>query len=500
MDKKTANDPEQELIDDVQSFTHDPYGFVLYAFEWGQGELKRFDGPDEWQTEILKELGELLQKGVKFEEAFSFVYRKAVASGNGIGKSALICWLILWGLSTFEDAIGVITAGTQTQLKTKVWAQLAKWHRICICGHWFKYTATALYSVDPQHEATWRMDAIPWNATRPDAFAGLHNEGKRILILCDEASAIADIIHEMINGALTDQNTEIIWVAFGNPVRNTGWFRECFRKFRQRWLGKQIDSRSVKITNKEIIKQWAEDYGEDSDYFKVHVKGEFPNASDMQFIPEDIVTAARGRFLRADQYNFAATIITCDPAWTGGDEIVIWLRQGLMSKKLGVYAKNDDDGRIAGYIMNFEDEYHADAVFIDFGYGTGIYSFGKNVGRKWVLVPFGEASSDPGYLNKRAEMWGLMKKWLKEGGSIPDDPQLADELTSVEYFIVPTGKNAGKIALESKEDMKARELPSPNRADSLALSFAYPVQKKNHYNNNNPEFYTNSTKYTPFKR
>ena len=474
-----ATAEELQLIDDIASFTHDPYGFALYAFPWGQeGELEKFSGPDTWQTDVLNDIGEQLRTQVRYGDDFNAIVREAVVSGNGIGKSALIDILALWGISTFEDTLGVITAGTDTQLKTKVWAQLSKWHRLCICGHWFEYTATALYSKSPGHERTWRIDAIPWNKSRPDAFAGLHNQNRRVLIMCDEASAIDNVIHDIIQGALTDANTEIIWIAFGNGVRNTGWFRECFRKQRHRWRGRQIDSRTAMLSNKELLNQWVEDYGEDSDFVKVHVKGEFPNASDMQFIPESIVTAARGRHIPKNQYNYAAKIITCDPAWTGGDETVIWLRQGLASQKLAVYPRNDDDGVIAGYLMNFEDEKSEDDVFIDAGYGHGIYSFGKQLGRQWTLVEFGSASSDPAYLNKRAEMWGLMKKWLKEGGAIPDDPQLADELTSVEYFVVPTGPNAGRIQLESKKDIKARGLPSPNRADALALSFAYPVLPK----------------------
>jgi hypothetical protein len=485
---------ELELVNDITSLELDPYGFVIYAFPWKEGELKDFDGPDKWQTDILIELGELLRKGVKFNEAFNLVIREAVASGNGIGKSALISWLILWVISTFKDTRGTVTAGTDTQLKTKTWAELSKWYRLCICGYWFEYTATALYSRDPIREKNWRVDAIPWNKTRPDAFAGLHNLGKRLFILCDEASAVDDSIHAAISGALTDQNTQIIWVAFGNPVRSNGWFRECFRKSRHRWNTRQIDSRTVKITNKEQIDQWVKDYGIDSDFVKVHVLGEFPSASDMQFISEDIVTPARGKHLRPEQYNFAPKIITCDPAWTGGDEIVIRLRQGLASKPLATFSKNDDDIAMAGFIARFEDEEESDAVFIDQGFGTGIYSAGKSMGRKWILVSFAAQSNTKGYLNKRAEMWGLMKKWLQEGGAIEDDPRLAEELCGPEYRV----KLDGNIVIESKDDMKARGLPSPNRADALALSFAYPVQKKNRgYGGQKLEFAQGD--YNPFK-
>ena len=96
----------------------------------------------------------------------------------------------------------------------------------------FEMSATALYSEDAEHEKTWRIDAIPWSENNPEAFAGLHNKGKRILIIFDEASAIADVIWETIQGALTDSNTEIIMAVFGNPTRNNGRFYDCFHQYR----------------------------------------------------------------------------------------------------------------------------------------------------------------------------------------------------------------------------------------------------------------------------
>jgi hypothetical protein len=97
------------------------------------------------------------------------------------------------------------------------------------------------------------------------------------------------------------------------------------------------------------------------------------------------------------------------------------------------------------------------------------------MGRDWTLVWFSEAPFDPGYLNKRAEMWGLARDWLKQGGAIPGDDQvLYRDLIGPET--VP--RMDGKIQLESKVDMKRRGLPSPNRADSLVLSFAHPVTNR----------------------
>ncbi len=464
----TLNAEEQrDLIEFLAEFTHDPVGFIYAAFPWGEGELKTQTGPDDWQIQVLTEIRDGLKK-------IDDVIREAVASGHGIGKSALVAWLILWSISTFEDTRGVITANTDTQLKSKTWAELAKWYRLFIGRDLFIYTATSLFSADTEHQKTWRIDAIPWSDSNPEAFAGLHNQGKRILVIFDEASAISDKIWEVTEGALTDSNTEIIWCSFGNPTRNTGRFHDCFFRYRNLWKCKQIDSRTAKIGNKKQLQQWVDTYGEDSDFVKVRVRGMFPSASAKQFISISTVDAAYGKFLRPEQYNFAPVILALDPAWEGDDEIALVKRQGLQSWVLRTMPKNDNDVLVANILAQYEDSEKADAVFIDGGYGTGIVSVGRTMGRNWRLVWFGSESATPGCLNKRAEMWYLMKECLKEGGAIPQDNVLYNDLISMET--VP--RVDGVIQLMSKKDMKALGLPSPNRADALALTFAFPVVKK----------------------
>ena len=193
--------------------------------------------------------------------------------------------------------------------------------------------------------------------------------------------------------------------------------------------------------------------------------------SARQFISEADVAAAYGRHVPEGAYAFAPKILTVDPAWEGDDEFVIGLRQGLVFRILETFAKNDNDLIAAQKIARYEDEHGADAVFIDAGFGTGIKSAGEGLGRFWTLVWFANKSDDAGCLNKRAEMWKAARDWLKAGGAIPPDPVLRDELQAPE--IVPRAD--GKIQIESKKDMKARGVPSPNRADALVLSFAFPV-------------------------
>lgn len=462
-----------EDIDEVLQYQHDPLGYVEASFPWGEkgSALERHPGPRKWQREELQALGDHLSNP---ETRFT-PYLVAIASGHGIGKSALIAMISEWGLSTCPDTRIVVTANTDGQLKTKTMPEIGKWFRTAENAHWWKPTATSVYSADLDAEKSWRLDATPWSKQNTEAFAGLHNEGSRIIMIMDEASAIDDKVWEVAEGVLTDANTEIIWIVFGNPTRNTGRFRECFRRDRARWRTRHIDSRTVEGTNKEVLDAMVKNYGEDSDIVKVRIRGIFPAQSAKQFISTDDVDAARLRHLDESQYKFAPIILTCDPAWEGDDELTINMRQGLYFKVLEAIPKNDNDMVIAAKLARWEDELKADAVFIDAGYGTGIYSGGKTMGREWQLVYFAGESADPGCANKRAEMWNGARLWLKSGGAIdPADDVLYQDLIGPELVFRPDGK----IQLESKKDMKARGLPSPGRGDGLALSFAYPVSPR----------------------
>lgn len=462
-----------ELINEVAAYDKDPLGFVRFIFPWGTGELEGYQ-LEQWQIDTFDYIGKCLRNEVPGRTPDDPILI-AIASGHGIGKSAFLSMLEIWAQSTMADTRSITTANTDTQLRNKTWPELGKWHRLAINSEWFKFEATSLVSSDKAHERSWRADSVAWSKVRPEAFAGLHNRGKRILLKFDEASAIDDKIWEVAEGALTDANTQKIWIAFGNPTRATGRFRDCFGKYRHRWWTKQIDSRTVSISDKKQIARWIEDRGIDSDFVKVRVRGEFPNISEKQFISTDLVEAARGKKLDPKNYNFAPKIIAVDPAWQGGDEITIGIRQGLLYRILATYTKNDDDVFLANRIAEFEDEEEADAVLIDLGYGTGIYSAGKALNRTWQLVSFGEASSTPGFLNKRAEMYGKVKEFLKQGGSIPDDPQLAEELSTIE---TGPGRLDGQIALEPKDAFRSRQGYSPNRSDNIALSFGREVRKK----------------------
>jgi len=466
-------DPNDELISLAASCRFDPVRWSRLAWDWGVAGLEKHTGPRDWQTNINTIIRDHLADPVtRFQPL-----QVAVASGHGIGKSAEMAMLSNWAMSCWDDAKIVTTANTEGQLRTKTAPEIGKWFRTSLTAHWCDVQTMSIKSSDPTRTESWRQDFIPWSEHNTEAFAGLHNEGKIILLLFDEASKIHDKVWEVAEGALTDENTVIIWIVFGNPTRNSGRFRECFRRFRHRWKHVQIDSRTVPGTNKQYLQRLVDDHGEDSDIVKVRVRGQFPSQSAMQFISADDADRARSTHLRREQYAFAPVILGVDPAWTGDDSLEIVLRQGLYSKSLATLPRNDNDVEVANLIARLEDEHQADGVFVDAGYGTGIVSAGSVMGRSWRLIWFSGKPINPGYVNKRAEMWGGMKQWLKAGGAIdPKDEDLYQDLIGPETV----ARLDGKILLESKEDMKERGLPSPNKGDALALTFAEPVAKKVH--------------------
>lgn len=459
-------------LDAAARFQFKPSRWKRFAWDWRHGELADAE-PREWQDRI----DQVIEKHLADPKTRYVPLQIAVASGHGIGKSAQMGQLANWAMSCFVDARVVVTANTATQMKTKTVPEFMKWFRTAINGHWFDLQTTRFTTRDPRHRTSWTTDFVPWSEHNTEAFAGLHNKGRIILVLFDEASKIHDKVWEVTEGALTDEDTVIIWVVFGNPTRNSGRFRECFRRFRHRWHTEQVDSRTVPGTNLKKIEQWVADHGEDSDFVKVRVRGEFPSQSARQFISSEDVDKAREAYrrLKPEMFTFAPKILTCDPAWTGDDSLEVYLRQGLYSQHLRSIPFNDNDVQIANMLANLEDEHQADGVVIDMGYGTGIHSAGRTMGRTWFLVNFADKSPDAGCLNMRAYMWKQGRDWLKAGGAIdPADQVLYDDLIGPET--VP--RLDGKIQLESKEDMKDRGLPSPNRADALFLSFAVPIAKK----------------------
>ena len=450
-------------------YRHDPLGYVRAAFPWGEGDLLGHTGPDIWQERCLAHISERL--AVSYDPILI-----AVASGHGIGKGAFSSMLSDWALATRVDCKVTVTANTDKQLRTKTWPELAKWHRLSPSHDMFKIEGESIRSADPAHIHTWRLDAVPWSSNNTEAFAGLHNAGRRVLVIFDEASAIDDKIWEVTEGALTDAQTQIIWVALGNPTQATGRFRECFGRRRSRWFAIHVDSRTSRFTNKAQLAAWADDYGEDSDFFKVRVKGEFPTQSVDQLIGTDVVERARQAKAAGGIHDPFVIGVDCG---RGVAETVIAVRHGRDARGMPwlcfrerdamltasrVCATIEDLRRHGGYVGG---------VFIDNGdTGGAVADRVRQLGFECTKVDFGAtATQQDRYADKAAEMWCRMRDWLEDAGGVPDDPILATQLTSRERYY----DKHQRVRLEGKERLADRGLESPDRADALALTFAFPV-------------------------
>ncbi len=483
--------PDLLLAQDMGAFFDDPLGFVMYAYDWDNDPALRvvklpepydsiYDceyGPDRWACDFLMEIGRgVRERGFDGAKAVQAL-RMATSSGHGIGKSAITAWLVDWIMSTRPHCKGVVTANTAEQLASKTWAEIAKWTKRCITGHWFEITTGkgAMRMVHKQYPESWRCDAQTCREENSESFAGLHAASSTPFYIFDEASAVPDSIWEVAEGGMTDG--EPMWFVFGNPTRNTGKFYECFNRQRHRWSTRLIDSRTVQITNKGTIADWVTDYGEDSDFVRVRVRGVFPRASSLQFIPRDLVDVAMLRELGNERQVGRTAAVGVDVARFGDDQSVIRTRIGRDARSISALKFRELDtmqlaGRVAEHVEYLKSLGLAVVVFVDGGgVGGGVVDRLRQLDYEVIEVQFGGRADDARkYANKRAEMWGRMKDWLAIG-MLPEDPALATDLTGVEYGFTP----GDQVLLERKERMRERGMASPDDGDALALTFAQPI-------------------------
>jgi hypothetical protein len=479
---------EKQIAEHVARYYDDPLGFVLAIFPWGEAQtfdgrpnsLANKKGPEPWQINFLTDLGEHIKENAdrKAIGLDYYVWRSGVASGHGIGKGAMTAWLILFFMSTRADTRGVTTANTGNQLATKTWPELSKWHTLALNKHWFTWTATSFYFAlyDENKRKNYAIDAMPYSEDNTEAFAGLHNEGRTVISIFDEASGIRGKVWDVVQGAMTDG--EGFFFTFGNPTQPDGDFAEIFES--ERYKGKYhlytVDSRDVSHTNKQALQDIIDMYGADSDEARVRVYGQFPSRSFNGFIPHGVVADASDRELFID--SGAALIMAIDVARFGGDETVFGWRKGrdARSRPFKAY-KGLSTVQTVELAMQEVAKEKPDAVVVEStGPGAGVIDQLRARGVRVIEVHPGSAAVDfKTFGNKRAEMWAKMRDWLVQEGCISDDLTLKQQLVCVRYLL---DRQTLKMRMEPKDDIAKRGLPSPDRADTLALTFGATVVRR----------------------
>lgn len=480
---------EQQLMLELwtPSLADNPRDFIRFAYPWGKPgtPLEHEPGPRNWQDRLLKDIGDYIKKArthQQIHKALLPMFKAAVASGRGIGKSATFAWIAHWLVSTRLGSSVWVTANGEPQLKTKTFPEIAKWVSLSINAHWFEINATKIepaewfaqavtrdLKIDPKY---WYIAAQLWSEENPDAFAGAHNVYGECYLF-DEASGIPSPIWTVAQGVFTEKIVDRYWLAFSNPRRNTGAFFECFNKNRDDWRRYQIDSREAGVAE-DMWRSIIQKHGEDSDEARVEIYGQFPHQANNQFIPSNLAADATTR----PTYNDpgAPLLMGVDVARFGEDRSVIAFRQGRDARTIPwQWYKGVDTVQLASIVADLAGKYNPAAIFVDGnGVGGGVVDNLKAWGYRVIEVQMGASPTDgDAYTNKRVEIWARLKEWLSTG-AIPDMPELVSDLISPEYSFHPV---TNKYQLESKDKMKDRGLASPDFAEALALTFAQPVAR-----------------------
>ena len=470
----TAELPDVELAEFVAQFYDNPLGFVRACYPWGDphSELRDEPGPDQNQGTFLRDLGAEVKRRRFNGQTPVMPILMAASSGHGTGKSVLGAWIADWILSTRPHSIGTCSSNTFPQLESRTWAAIQRWTRLCITSHWFHIRAQGIYH--RQFPETWKVVAQTCKEEAAQSFAGQHARTSTSWYYFDESSHIPDTIWDVAQGGLTDG--EPMMFAWGQPARKGGRFYEiCFGKLRDRWNVRCIDSRNSRFTNKQLIEEWIRDYGEDSDFVRVRVKGIAPRAGDLQYIDQDRVDAAKRRIVQP--FPDDPLVAGFDVSGGGQAWNVVWFRRGADARTIPPIAipgehSQERSGILAKLAEVLNDRRPGRKVsmlFVDSAYGAPYVERLKAMGHSNVVeINFGGPSPDRHEANMRAYMWRRMKDWLELGAIPADDVVLETDLTAPGSHL----NRRDQLVLESKEDMLKRNVASPDRGDALALTFA----------------------------
>jgi len=383
----------------------------------------------------------------------------SIRSGHGTGKTTMLAWIVLWWGIFREDAKIPMTAPTGHQLFDLLMPEIRKWKD--------KMPDALQHEVDMKVE---KIDfangsfAVPRTARKdqPEALQGFH--ASHLAFIIDEASGIPQIVFEVAEGAMTGESTLVIMAA--NPTRTEGYFYDSHHKNRWQWECFQFNAEESQNVSKAWIEEKKRQYGEDSDVYKVRVKGEFPSQSSNAVFPLQLVEDSIVRELIDDT---GAEVWGLDVADYGDDRSVLAKRKGAFFHSLE-FRRNLNAIDLVGWLIfeYREAKRKPSVIFVDaVGIGSSIPALAYERGLECVVGIKGSntATNANRYHNKRAE-WYYNLRELLENGRIPDNDEMVGELMAQKYKISSTGK----IQLVEKEEIKKELGRSPDLSDAMALT------------------------------
>jgi hypothetical protein len=413
--------------------------------------------------------------------------RVAVKSGNGLGKGFCAAVALLWFLHAHQDAaIALSTAPTFRQVRHILWRQV---HRL--------YRPKAELLAGKMYDTRWEISddryAMGLSAESADQFQGFHSPN--MLIVVDEAEGVSDEIYEAIEAVMTAADPLLLLI--GNPTTVTGAFRRAFHEERQLYHNitiSALDSPNVQagktvypgLTSAKWVEERRDTWGEDNPIFRARVLGEFPDQAEDTLISLSDVEAAALRWAADRETGSDETVenpeqvqeevvLAVDVARFGSDRSVILRRQGNRVEEIRTF-RNMDTMQLTGWVAAAIRETSPERVCVDeIGVGAGVVDRLKEQGHPVRGINVARrAQQERLFANVRAEGYWRLKELFKSGEiAIPDDHQLMGELAALRYSF----DSQGRVLMESKEAMRQRGLPSPDKADALMLAFLDSANK-----------------------
>lgn len=440
----------------------------------------------------------------------------AVASGTARGKdfvAACASLSFLYLTPTFDKAGSMVkntkvamTAPTARQVHNIMTPEVRRLYRAA------KVLPGRLVSDDIRTDFDeWFLTGFKAGDDATEAWSGFH--AANTMFVVTEASGISETTFNAIEGNL--QGNSRLLIVF-NPNVTSGYAAQAmksprFHRFRLNSLNAENVVKKQDIIPGQVDYNWVADKVENwctpikesdfnegegdfrfengvyrpNDLFRVKVLGLFPKVSEDVLIPLEWIEIANRRW---QLYNETGSVphgpkrIGQDVAGMGRDSSVKCARINNYVEGFDIHhsAGKADHMKVAGGLAHDLSQVGGHMAFIDtIGEGAGVFARLQELGYMNAFSAKNGATAkglhdvtgEYEFVNMRAYTYWAIRDWLnpKNGYEpcLPPDDYLAQELTDTHWFF----QSNGSIQIEAKKDIQERLKRSPDRADSLALTF-----------------------------
>jgi phage terminase large subunit len=430
------------FIEFIELYGDDPVGFVKNVLG---------AQPQPWQEEFLKKIA----RGER---------RISVRAGHGVGKSTACSWALIWHMSCRYPQKSIVTAPTASQLFDALFAELKSWLNKLppVLKESFEvFSDKITFKAAPESSF---ISARTSSSERPEALAGVHSE--HVLLVVDEASAVPESVFEAAAGSMSGHSATTILIS--NPTRNSGLFYKTHHDLAADWNRMHVSCVDNPLVAEDFVRQIEATYGRDSNAFRIRVLGEFALGDDDTLIPADLVDSAMNRDITVPANE--PMIYGVDVARYGTDRTALCKRRGNVVIEIKSWG-GLDLMQTVGVIVNEAKMDSPEEICVDtIGLGGGVADRLREMGFNVRDVNVSESTAmNPNAHRLRDELWMAVKEWLTTRAvKLPKDDELRHELVAPRY----TFQSNGKLLVESKDSMRKRKMRSPDKADSVCLTFS----------------------------